>query len=140
MKEVTDLLEYKKQKDKALKFLEEDLKKPWKSDSDTLDAVVNLVFQQSELLDTLLKNLVLISNQHRDLQEQVIYLSGQNYLALQIMKEKSLITEEEVAIIWQDVKQKLLPEETKVPEVCQCDDYQKERGHSESCPPGVPRI
>lgn len=64
-----------------------------------------VIDQQSELLVYLVANQQQFVEKFKQIQGQFLYVSGQAYLSLEILKDKGVISPEEVESMWQGVLQ-----------------------------------
>lgn len=72
-----------------------------------------LVQQQYELLEALTQDILMLAKTYTEMQHQVMLISGQAFLALDLMKEKGLVTPEELQARWDSVVKKKIEEATK---------------------------
>lgn len=65
--------------------------------------------QQSELLTALTNDMTLMVNRFAEMQQQFLLVSGQAYIALQMLKDKGICSPEEVETAWDHmVSEKIL--------------------------------
>jgi hypothetical protein len=111
MDNVTDFLAYKEQKRKIDALLSStDVSKLGQAEQGHLiQSVAKLVQQQSDLLNTVMLDMTLLVERMQDMQQQFIYISGQAYLGIQMLREKNICSPEEIETAWaQIVKEKIL--------------------------------
>lgn len=120
MDNVTDFLAYKESRKKVESLLASaDVSKLSANElSVIVQSLGKLTTQQSDILQTLMIDLTLLVERQQEMQQQFMYVSGQAYLALQLLKEKNVCTPEEVETAWQTmVQDKILKpqEQTEIP-------------------------
>lgn len=85
-----------------------------------LQALTKLVLTQSSLIQQMMQEINLSSQDFVILQEQCSYIAGQGFVALQMLKQKGVCTADEVSAEWQKMlEEKILKtdqEEKKDPE------------------------
>lgn len=81
--------------------------------SDAFLESANLVEQQHALMEALTNDILMLAKTYTEMQHQVMMISGQAFLALDVLKEKGLITPDELQARWDSVVQKKIEEATK---------------------------
>jgi hypothetical protein len=107
MNNVTDFLAYRESRNKVQSLLAAaNISKLGYGELTTLvESLGKLVEQQSDVLQAMMSDLILLVQRHEEMQQQFVFVSGQAYLALNFLKEKGICTPEEVETAWQNVVQ-----------------------------------
>ena len=111
MDNVTDFLAYRESKKKVESLLAAaDVTKLGHTElAQLVQSLGKLVEQQSSVLNALMLDLTLLVQRQTEMQQQFMYVSGQAYLAIQFLREKGIVTPEEVETAWQQmVQEKIL--------------------------------
>lgn len=111
MDNVTDFLAYRESKKKVESLLAAaDVTKLGHTElAQLVQSLGKLVEQQSSVLNALMLDLTLLVQRQTEMQQQFMYVSGQAYLAIQFLREKGIVSPEEVETAWQKmVQEKIL--------------------------------
>jgi hypothetical protein len=104
---VTDFLAYRESKRRVDSLLAStDISKLGHSElCQVVQSLGKLIAQQSDILNAVIADLTVFIERHSEMQQQFIYISGQAYLALHLLKEKNICLPEEIETAWQTIVQ-----------------------------------
>lgn len=108
---VTDFLAYRDSKRKVESLLASiDVTKLGHAElAQLVQSLGKLVEQQSNVLNAVMLDMTLLVERHTEMQQQFVYVSGQAFLAIQMLKEKNICSPEEIETAWQQmVQEKIL--------------------------------
>ena len=67
------------------------------------DESIRLIGLQSEIIEALLNDIALLAGKYKEMESQFVMVSAQAYLSLEILKEKGVLTEEELKAKWSEL-------------------------------------
>lgn len=102
---LVNLFEYKKEKTRIKSLIDTtDLSKLTYSQlAGLVQSLGKLVEHQSTILNELLTSTAMLNTSVNNIQDQFMYVSGQAYLSLEILKSKGIITAAEVETLWNQI-------------------------------------
>ena len=111
---VRDFLKYKDQRTRLQNLTElPDLSKLGVAELGSLVQLLSrMVLQQAELINGIMAELAVNAQNHSDMQQQFMYVSGQAFMSTQMLKDKNICTAEELHESWH----KILQEKILVPQ------------------------
>lgn len=75
------------------------------------DESLSLIKLQGEIIEALLNDIALLAGKYKEIESQFVFVSAQAYLSLELMKEKGVVTEEELKTQWAELMQRVNPQE-----------------------------
>lgn len=105
---VVDLMAFKAEAKKVKELLKTDTSAlSQKELSMLVQSLGKLVDQQTALLNQMMLDMTLLTHNFAGMQNQFLLVSGQAYVALELLKEKSVCTPEDIDAKWQAIENRI---------------------------------